>query len=136
MFKNIISVVFEKKLSHKTLNMVIEFSKIFNGKNMFLSLIDSKIINSICETTGRKKKNVSEEQISKRFEELYEIEEYFKSNGLMINFDAKIFSGYEEMNSILSSYEPDIVIFCEPDENELKDIIKLNLEVPIMILKK
>lgn len=40
------------------------------------------------------------------------------------------------MNNILNFLEPDVLIFCEPDETELKDIIKMKLSVPFIIIKK
>ncbi len=135
MFKKIVSVILEKKISQKTLDIIFEFARNNSAKNFFISLIDSKIIEQICSETGRKRKNVEEEQIQKRYEELYEIEEFFKSKDLNINLKTKIFNGSEEMGIILNSLEPDIVIFCEPNESELEEIIKIKLDIPFLIIK-
>lgn len=135
MFKKIVSVILEKKISQKTLDIIFEFAKNNSADNFFISLIDSKIIERICSETGRKRKKVEEEQILKRYRELYEIEEFFKTKNMNINFETRIFKGYEEMSTILNSLEPDIIVFCEPDESELKEIIKIKTVIPFLIIR-
>lgn len=136
MFKKIVSVILERKISQRTMNIILEFSKNYKAENFLVSLIDLKIIDSICSETGRKRRKVEEEQIMKRYEELYEIEEFFKSKDTFVNLVVKIFNGYEELSSILNSFEPELLIFCEPDERELKEIIKLKSNAPFLIINK
>ncbi|MBN2363224.1 hypothetical protein JXL83_03745 [candidate division WOR-3 bacterium] len=135
MYLKLIAIIFEKILSQKTINSLVEFAKLNCAETYVFSVIEKRIIDNIIQQNGRKREAIQEEQVGKRWFEAYEIEEIFKSKGLFINLSVAEIETDDDLAGIINKTKGDLLILCEPDETEIKNIIKLfpSLDMPVLL---
>lgn len=135
MYTKLIAIIFEKVLSQKTINSLVEFAKLNSAETYVFSVIEKNIIDNIIQQNGRKREAIQDEQVGKRWFEAYEIEEIFKSKGLFINLSVVEIDTGDDLMAIINKTKGDLLVLCEPDETEIKNIIKLlpSLDMPVLL---
>ena len=136
MFKRILAIIFNKRLSPKTINMLLEFAIYHRSRISMKAMLDANMLEMQSQNNGHHIDEVKQNEKNRCWYEVYGIEELFKEAGLFINVGVDEFTNEADLMLLVNQSKCDLLVICEPGEMDLKKIDKLaqHTEVPIFII--
>lgn len=136
MFKKILAIFFNKKLSPNTLNTLLELADYHQSKIKVNALLNLNQLEMISQNNGQHIDLVRQNEKNQCWYEVYGIEDTFKIAGLFVNVSVDEFASDDDLIALINQSKCDLLAICEPGEQDLKKIEKLiqHIEVPIIII--
>ncbi len=136
MFERILAILFKKKLSPKTINMLRDLAVHHSSKIIVNAVIDANLLEMMSQNNGQPIDQVKQNEKNQCWYEVYAIEETFKEAGLFVNVGVSEFTNEDDLMTLLNQSKCDLLAVCEPGEQDLKKIEKLSqhIEIPIFLI--
>ncbi|OGC43139.1 hypothetical protein A2Y85_01275 [candidate division WOR-3 bacterium RBG_13_43_14] len=136
MFERILAILFNKKLSPKTINLLRDLAEHHRSKVMVNALLDENLLEMMSQTNGQNIEKVRQNEKNLSWYKVYGIEETFKEAGLFVNVGVSEFTNEDDLLTLINQSKCDLLVVCEPGEHDLKKIEKLvqHIEIPIFLI--